>query len=73
MAAINQNNSDKKPTIGGVWVDDQNGRRPKYKTTQMEDDQNGRQTKMENDQNVRTEKVRDTKKNGPQIWTAVKY
>ena len=38
--------------------DDQNGRRPKWKTTKIEDNQN-----------VRIEKVRVTDKNGPQIWT----
>ena len=38
--------------------DKQNGRRPKWKTTKIEDNQN-----------VRIEKVRVTDKNGPQFWT----
>ena len=38
--------------------EEQNGRRPKWKMTKMEDDQN-----------VRLEKSRVTDKNGLQIWT----
>merc|ERR1712215_305129 len=46
--------------------DDQNGRRPKWKTTEMEDDQNGRRpkwkrTKMEDNQNGRRPKWKTTK------------
>ena len=33
--------------------DDQNGRRPKWKMTKMEDDQKWKMTKMEDDQNRR--------------------
>ena len=43
--------------------------------TKMEHDQNGRRpewkmTKAEDDQNVRLEKASVTDKNGPQIWTS---
>ena len=38
--------------------EEQNGRRPKWKMTKMEDDQN-----------VRLEKAKVTDKKGPQIWT----
>ena len=46
--------------------DDQNRRRPKWKTTKMKDDQNGRQpkwktTKMEDDQIGRRPKWKTTK------------
>ena len=40
--------------------DDQNGRRPKWKTTKMEDDQNGK-TKIEDDKNGRQQKWKTTK------------
>ena len=51
----------KNPAKGEVWVDYLNGGRPKWRTTNMEDDQNGTRpkwimTKMEDDQNGRRPK-----------------
>ena len=58
--------------------DDQNVRRPKWKTTKTKDDQNGRRpkwktTKMEHDQNGRRPKWKTTKMESNQNGTRPKW